>query len=341
MELKEALDTLGEQETRKILDGMFLSLMSLNAQGKGWRFPLFVKDVMQTKEEEGRLLPVWRLEMGISPYLPELVEKSYKILSEEGFDNPDRWYKEIYQSKIHPKLDLTIKDMIEELRHQRAQTVCYHINADNLPYGAKVLDYGVGSGTNMLELARQRPDVTIHGFDPNNYVREELAELKQFKHISAIDKLEGNYDCIVLSWVLHHAPENEHQAILETIRDNLKPDGNFVFLETLISEEAPASLEDQKRLYAAAILKDAVSSNGMLPKYPYTGTEISGYYDRQYWEDTLQEAGFRFNTRNSYLSEHMDGFTEQSLLLTCRKTPQSHAPRPQLDTIQTETNLTI
>lgn len=343
MELREALNTLGERETKKILDSMFSSLMSLNAQGKGAQFPLFINNKLQqkTRESEGRnvLVPIWRGEMLLSPYLPQLVNNAYDILNEEGFDNPDRWYEEIYLSKVHPELDLTIKDMIEALRQQRARSTCEYIGADTLPDGAKILDYGVGSGTNMLELARQRPDVTIHGFDPNNYVREELLSSGQFKHISKPEDLEGDYDCIVLSWVLHHAPESEHQAILETIHDNLRPNGNFIFLETLISEKAASSFEEQKRQYAAAILKDAVSSNGMLPKYPYTGTEISGYYDRDYWENTLSESGFGYDKKdrnylNAYLSKEMDVFTEQSLFLKCQKADQS--PRHALDAETTQ-----
>lgn len=160
-----------------------------------------------------------------------------------------------------------------EILHGLSETLL----ATELPENATLLIAGAGTGTEILEWARQHPSWRFIGVDPSeamiNMAREKLAatslgnraELK----VGTVETLPENqeYDAAAMLLVLHFIPDQEEpeepgpkEALLSAIADRLKPGAPFL-MASLFGD--PHSTR-YKRLIA--LTKSWAISRGMDPQ---------------------------------------------------------------------------
>lgn len=104
-----------------------------------------------------------------------------------------------------------------------------------VPANARVLDFGAGTGTYAIELARLRPDVEVIAFDEQpamlDCLREKLAakSLPNLKPILAGHgvNLAGKIDRVLALNVLHELGDEA----LKSLRSLLKPQGSALLID--------------------------------------------------------------------------------------------------------------
>jgi len=98
------------------------------------------------------------------------------------------------------------------------------------PVGEPLLDYGCGIGNVTQALATSFHEV--HGFDPSSeslkVARERVPGATFHGDLGAVPA--AHFASAVVSGVLHHVPRPERTALLEQLREKLRPRGRvFVF----------------------------------------------------------------------------------------------------------------
>ena len=105
-----------------------------------------------------------------------------------------------------------------------------------LPSNARVLDFGTGTGTYAIELARLRPDVEVIAFDEQpamlDLLREKpaaasLPNLKLLLAGQSGSSLAGQIDRVLALNVLHELGDEA----LKSLRALLKPGGEAFFID--------------------------------------------------------------------------------------------------------------
>lgn len=113
-----------------------------------------------------------------------------------------------------------------------------------IPSGGKVLDFGTGTGTYAIELAKRRPDVEVIALDelPEmlSYLQAKPAasELSNLKPVlsTQIADFKGKIDRVLALNVLHELGDES----LQNLKALLKPDGAAVFIDWNAEAERPA-----------------------------------------------------------------------------------------------------
>ena len=111
-----------------------------------------------------------------------------------------------------------------------------------LARGARVLVIGAGTGVELVNFKRVRPDLRLHGVDPSEpmleLARRRVAETGEVDGISfqlgyAADvPLSPRFDAATLINVLHFVPDDGSKAaLLRDIARRLKPGGVFVLFD--------------------------------------------------------------------------------------------------------------
>ena len=114
----------------------------------------------------------------------------------------------------------------------------------DIPAGGKVLDFGTGTGTYALEMARLRPDVEVVAFDePPEMLdllrakpaAQELTNVKPTLPVE-IAAYKGKIDRVLALNVLHELGDEA----LRNLKALLKPDGAALFIDWNAAVERPA-----------------------------------------------------------------------------------------------------
>jgi len=94
-----------------------------------------------------------------------------------------------------------------------------------------VLDWGCGVGNVLGPLATEYREV--HGYDPSSESLKLAGERipKATLHARPGDVPDGRFGAAILSGVLHHVAVDEHRALVETVREKLRPGGRIVVFE--------------------------------------------------------------------------------------------------------------
>ncbi|WP_261064982.1 class I SAM-dependent methyltransferase [Streptococcus mitis] len=118
-----------------------------------------------------------------------------------------------------------------------ANLVCQAVEKQiDLLSDKEILDFGGGTGLLALPLAKQTKFVTLVDISEKMLERARLkAERQEIKNIQFLEQdllknpLEQEFDCIVVSRVLHHMPDLD--AALSLFHQHLKGDGRLLIAD--------------------------------------------------------------------------------------------------------------
>lgn len=123
-----------------------------------------------------------------------------------------------YQLSVHG-------DVIRSPRVFRAKaTLAAHRYFRELPLSARILEYGVGVGTNLATL--EHP--VRHGFDIGEFARQKASEagVEVFASLDEIPR--GHYDLVLCRHVLEHV--TEPLSLLNDLKSFLAPEGQLLLI---------------------------------------------------------------------------------------------------------------
>ena len=108
--------------------------------------------------------------------------------------------------------------------------------------GGRVLDIGTGTGAFAAELVNRCPDCTFVLSDISqkmlDQARAKFAGDERFNYVLGnviTDPLNGPYDAVISSFVIHHMSDAEKAAVFKRIAGELKPGGTFVNIDQFTS----------------------------------------------------------------------------------------------------------
>jgi SAM-dependent methyltransferase len=98
---------------------------------------------------------------------------------------------------------------------------------------ARVLDYGCGTGNLSVELQALAPGLDLDGYDPSSECIAGIPQSLQGQgaFTSNLAGLGSDYDCILLSMVLHHITPPDRVSVLSALGQRLNEGGCLVIFE--------------------------------------------------------------------------------------------------------------
>jgi len=136
------------------------------------------------------------------------------------------------QPEVFNPARAALLDSPDRFEYLPPERIFAHLDA---PQGALVVDFGAGTGTFSLELARRRPDLKIIALDEQPEMlklleaKPAVQQLPNVRPMLAdeIDSLEGAADRILATNVLHELGD----ATLRGISRLLKPEGSLLIVD--------------------------------------------------------------------------------------------------------------
>ena len=132
--------------------------------------------------------------------------------------------------------------------------------------GARVLDYGCGTGNLSAELQAMGPRVQIDGYDPSEESIARVPEDLRNRGIFTCEMsaLAGEYDYILLSMVLHHITPKERNGTLVALRERLAGDGHIIIFEHNPANPLTRRIVDKCPFDEDAVLVRSVEAGALL-----------------------------------------------------------------------------
>jgi SAM-dependent methyltransferase len=136
----------------------------------------------------------------------------------------------------------------------------------SLPDRSRVLDYGCGTGNLSAELHAAMPGLCIDGFDPSDESIKKIPEALHKRGVfsSSVSAIGSQYDCIILSMVLHHILPAERPKTLNGLRGLLADGGYFVIFEHNPINPITRRIVDRCPFDADAVLVKRAEASALL-----------------------------------------------------------------------------
>lgn len=118
----------------------------------------------------------------------------------------------------------------------------------DLPSRARILCVGVGTGAEIISLAKARPEWTFVGVDPSSgmlevcrerLVREGVSDRCELFRGYVQDAPDDAFDAVLSILVAHFIPRAERRAFYDDVLKRLTPGGHFVSAEISADLDAP------------------------------------------------------------------------------------------------------
>lgn len=133
-----------------------------------------------------------------------------------------------------------------------------------------VLDVGCGEGAWYPHLRKLRPRVKYTGVDPSEYVVRRFGRTRNIRQASfgglSSLRLDGPYDLVVCSDVLHYVPDAEIRAGVDEL---VRVAGGVVFIDVLTAEDDIVGDLDGLTQRPAAWYRKLFSASKLVPAGPY------------------------------------------------------------------------
>jgi len=164
----------------------------------------------------------------------------------------------------------------------------------------RVLDVGCGTGSLVIQLRRQHPNIEVVGLDPDPKALAHARRKAQLAAVSvqfdqgfshALEYPSGSFDRVFSSFMLHHLQEGEREKTLGEIHRVLRPGGRLLLLDFEVQESGKhhvlskvfrkhASLEENSERRILALMADAgfTDAKKVAERTVLFGLGHAGYY---------------------------------------------------------------
>jgi 2-polyprenyl-3-methyl-5-hydroxy-6-metoxy-1,4-benzoquinol methylase len=104
-----------------------------------------------------------------------------------------------------------------------------------MPSGGRILDVGCGVGSVDYVLARDNPEISVHGVDITPESIELAREYHSLPNVTyeckRIEELEGGFECVLFLDVFHHVAPAHRDSILQAAGRLLHPGGYVLIVD--------------------------------------------------------------------------------------------------------------
>ncbi len=140
---------------------------------------------------------------------------------------PNRFIPALKYHWLTPLYDFIIKILVPEKRIRKVI-----LEVADLKGFESILDYGCGTGTQMILAKTLFPNLKIEGYDIDdriiNVAKKKINKVGIEIPILLLVPENKKYDVIICSWVYHHLTTSEKIAATKLIKFHLKEKGFFI-----------------------------------------------------------------------------------------------------------------
>jgi 2-polyprenyl-3-methyl-5-hydroxy-6-metoxy-1,4-benzoquinol methylase len=140
-------------------------------------------------------------------------------------------YADDYDALLDQQLNFFSEDVDYYAQYKVNIVVEALVKNSELP-PKRILEFGCGTGRNLLSFKKQYPDAEITGYDISEKSIEVAKESVKDANLTTDlhDLLDNYYDLIFIAGVFHHIEPSLRKSVTNKVLHCLNPDGNvFVF----------------------------------------------------------------------------------------------------------------